>query len=321
LISSSTILKSARRTIDLEATSLKQMGERLGEEFSSTVECVFNCKGRLVITGIGKSAIVAQKIVATLNSTGTPSIFMHAADAIHGDLGLIQEPDIVMCISKSGNTEEIKVLIPLIKGDGTPLIGMTGNPDSRLAREADFVLDTRVDKEACPNNLAPTASTTAQMVMGDALAIALLELRGFDRSDFARFHPGGSLGKQLYLRSRDIAANNQRPEVQPDTPVKEVILEISRNMLGAAAVTEEGRLLGIVTDGDIRRMLNSYGDISGVCARDIMNTSPKTVEGNELAVRSLEVIQEHNISQLIVLEKGKYSGMIHFHNLMQEGII
>ncbi len=297
------------------------MGERLGEEFSGTVECVFNCKGRLVITGIGKSAIVAQKIVATLNSTGTPSIFMHAADAIHGDLGLIQEPDIVMCISKSGNTEEIKVLIPLIKGDGTPLIGMTGNPDSRLAREADFVLDTRVDKEACPNNLAPTASTTAQMVMGDALAIALLELRGFDRSDFARFHPGGSLGKQLYLRSRDIAGRNQRPEVHPDTPVKEVILEISRNMLGAAAVTHEGQLLGIVTDGDIRRMLNSYGDISGVLAKDIMNTNPKTVEGNELAVRSLEVIQEHNISQLIVLENGKYSGMIHFHNLMQEGII
>jgi len=297
------------------------MGERLGEEFSRTVECVFNCKGRLVITGIGKSAIIAQKIVATLNSTGTPSIFMHAADAIHGDLGLIQEPDIVMCISKSGNTEEIKVLIPLIKSDGTPLIGMTGNPDSRLGKEADYVLDTRVDKEACPNNLAPTASTTAQMVMGDALAIALLELRGFDRSDFARFHPGGSLGKQLYLRSRDIAAANQRPEVHPDTPVKEVILEISRKMLGAAAVTEEGRLLGIITDGDIRRMLNSYGDISEVCARDIMNSAPKTVEGSELAVRSLEVIQEHNISQLIVLENGKYSGMIHFHNLMQEGII
>ncbi len=297
------------------------MGERLGEEFSRTVECVFNCKGRLVITGIGKSAIIAQKIVATLNSTGTPSIFMHAADAIHGDLGLIQEPDIVMCISKSGNTEEIKVLIPLIKSDGTPLIGMTGNPDSRLGKEADYVLDTRVDKEACPNNLAPTASTTAQMVMGDALAIALLELRGFDRSDFARFHPGGSLGKQLYLRSRDIAAANQRPEVHPDTPVKEVILEISRNMLGAAAVTEEGRLLGIITDGDIRRMLNSYGNISEVCARDIMNSAPKTVEGSELAVRSLEVIQEHNISQLIVLENGKYSGMIHFHNLMQEGII
>lgn len=297
------------------------MSERLDEDFARAVECVFECKGRLVITGIGKSAIIAQKIVATLNSTGTPSIFMHAADAIHGDLGLIQEPDIVMCISKSGNTEEIKVLIPLIKGDGTTLIGMTGNRESSLGKQADFVLDTGVDKEACPNNLAPTASTTAQMVMGDAMAVALLEMRGFERKDFARFHPGGSLGKQLYLRSSDISSRNMKPEVGPDTPVKEAFVVISKHMLGATAVIENGKVVGIITDGDIRRMLNSHSDLSGLRARDIMRPNPKTVEGSELAVRSLELIQEHNISQLIVLEGGKYAGMIHFHNLMQEGII
>lgn len=297
------------------------MSERLDEGFVGAVECILRCKGRLVITGIGKSAIIAQKIVATMNSTGTPSVFMHAADAIHGDLGLIQEPDIVMCISKSGNTEEIKVLIPLIKADGTTLIGMTGNPGSRLAQQADYVLDTAVDKEACPNNLAPTASTTAQMVMGDALAVSLLELKGFSREDFARFHPGGSLGKQLYLRASDIAARNMKPFVAPDTPVKEVILEISKNMLGATAVLEEGKVVGIITDGDIRRMLNSHSNMDQVQARDIMNGQPKLVEGSELAVKSFELIQEYNISQLIVMEGGAYSGMIHFHNLIQEGII
>jgi len=321
LTTSSTILNSARRTISLEAISLERMSERLDEGFVGAVECILRCKGRLVITGIGKSAIIAQKIVATMNSTGTPSVFMHAADAIHGDLGLIQEPDIVMCISKSGNTEEIKVLIPLIKADGTTLIGMTGNPGSRLAQQADYVLDTAVDKEACPNNLAPTASTTAQMVMGDALAVSLLELKGFSREDFARFHPGGSLGKQLYLRASDIAARNMKPFVAPDTPVKEVILEISKNMLGATAVLEEGKVVGIITDGDIRRMLNSHSNMDQVQARDIMNGQPKLVEGSELAVKSFELIQEYNISQLIVMEGGAYSGMIHFHNLIQEGII
>lgn len=321
MTTSSTILNSARRTISLEAISLERMSERLDEGFVGAVECILRCKGRLVITGIGKSAIIAQKIVATMNSTGTPSVFMHAADAIHGDLGLIQEPDIVMCISKSGNTEEIKVLIPLIKADGTTLIGMTGNPGSRLAQQADYVLDTAVDKEACPNNLAPTASTTAQMVMGDALAVSLLELKGFSREDFARFHPGGSLGKQLYLRASDIAARNMKPFVAPDTPVKEVILEISKNMLGATAVLEEGKVVGIITDGDIRRMLNSHSNMDQVQARDIMNGQPKLVEGSELAVKSFELIQEYNISQLIVMEGGAYSGMIHFHNLIQEGII
>ncbi|WP_419776389.1 KpsF/GutQ family sugar-phosphate isomerase [Maribacter flavus] len=321
LTSKSTILELAKRTIEKERDAIGHLATLLDTNFSNAVDCILNSKGRVIISGIGKSAIIASKIVATLNSTGTPAIFMHAADAIHGDLGTIQDDDVVICISKSGSTPEIKMLVPLIKRGKNTLIGMTGNLESFLAKQADFVLNTFVEKEACPNDLAPTTSTTAQLVMGDALAIVLLELRGFSSADFAKYHPGGALGKRMYLRVADIARNNQIPAVQVSADVKQVIVEISEKMLGVTAVLDDKKVVGIVTDGDIRRMLNNHDNIKGLTAADIMTTQPKTIEMDTLAIKALEVMQQKGISQLLAMEKGEYSGVIHLHNLINEGII
>jgi arabinose-5-phosphate isomerase len=314
-------LEIARSTIASEAVAIQNLGSLLNEDFSEAVRCILKSEGRVVISGIGKSAIIASKIVATLNSTGTPAIFMHAADAIHGDLGTIQKNDVVICISKSGNTPEIKMLVPLIKQGSNLLIGMTGNSESFLAEKADFTLNTFVEKEACPNNLAPTTSTTAQLVMGDALAICLLKLRGFSERDFARYHPGGTLGKRLYLRVGDIAAQNQVPQVRMDTPVKDTIVEISEKMLGVTAVLDQGRIIGVITDGDIRRMLNKFDNISGLQARDIMTSNPKTIGVDVLAIKALKKMQENDISQLLALDGDQYRGVVHIHNLMKEGIL
>lgn len=318
---SKAILDLARKTIASEARAISYLGSLLDEDFALAVQCILKSEGRVVVSGIGKSAIIASKIVATLNSTGTPAIFMHAADAIHGDLGTIQKNDVVICISKSGNTPEIKMLVPLIKQGANTLIGMTGNPDSFLAQKADYVLNTYVEKEACPNNLAPTTSTTAQLVVGDALAICLLELRGFSSRDFARYHPGGTLGKKLYLRVGDITSQNLIPQVSPDTPVKHAIVEISEKMLGVTAVLEGETIVGIITDGDIRRMLNKYDNISGLRARDVMTSNPKTIGTDVLAVKALKTMQDNDISQLLAVEGTKYRGVVHLHNLLKEGIL
>ncbi len=315
------ILDIAKRTIANEGNAIKNLIPQLNGQFEEAVSHILDSKGRVVISGVGKSALIASKIVATFNSTGTPAIFMHAADAIHGDLGTILKDDIVICISKSGNTEEIKMLLPLIKRGNNKLIGMTGNLESVLAQQADFVLNTFVEKEACPNNLAPTTSTTAQLVMGDALAICLLELRGFSSDDFAKYHPGGSLGKKLYLRVSDIVGNNLKPEVNADSKVKEVIVEISKKMLGVTAVLEDNKVIGIVTDGDIRRMLNKHENIGGLTARDIMTHNPKHVQSDILAVKALDNMQDLGISQLLVMDNDIYIGVIHLHNLIKEGII
>ncbi|AIY13619.1 KpsF/GutQ family sugar-phosphate isomerase [Cellulophaga baltica] len=315
------ILDIARRTIENEANAIQNLSSLLDANFSNTVNHILDSTGRIIISGIGKSALIASKIVATLNSTGSPAIFMHAADAIHGDLGTIQQNDVVICISKSGNTPEIKMLVPLIKKTGNTLIAMTGNLDSVLAKQSDFILNTFVEKEACPNNLAPTTSTTAQLVMGDALAICLLELRGFSSKDFAKYHPGGSLGKRLYLRVSDIVENNMKPEVEIHSDVKQVIVEISAKMLGVTAVLDQGKIVGVVTDGDIRRMLNKHDDIKGLTAKDIMSANPKTIENDSLAVKALELMQAKNISQLIAIENGTYKGIVHIHNLINEGIL
>ncbi|WBU89449.1 KpsF/GutQ family sugar-phosphate isomerase [Cellulophaga omnivescoria] len=318
---SKTIIDIAKRTISNEADAIKNLSNLLDSNFTDAVNAIYNSKGRLIISGIGKSAIIAQKIVATLNSTGTPSIFMHAADAIHGDLGTVLKDDVVICISKSGNTPEIKVLVPLIKRGGNVLIGMTGNTESFLAQQSNHVLNTYVEKEACPNNLAPTTSTTAQLVIGDAIAVSLLELKRFTSKDFAKYHPGGALGKKLYLRVNDIVNNNQKPEVTTNTPVKQVIVEISEKMLGATAVLENNKVVGIITDGDIRRMLNTYDNIGSLTAKDIMSNNPKTVNTDVLAVDALELMQQQGISQLVAIENLKYVGLLHLHNLVNEGIL
>ncbi|KAB7531257.1 KpsF/GutQ family sugar-phosphate isomerase [Flagellimonas olearia] len=315
------ILSIAKRTLETESKAIANLMGLLDEEFAHAVQYILESKGRVVVSGVGKSAIVASKIVATLNSTGTPAIFMHAADAIHGDLGTIQENDIVICLSKSGNTPEIKALLPLIKIGKNKLIGITGNMESVLAKQADFVLNTFVEKEACPNNLAPTTSTSAQMAMGDALAICLLELRGFSSSDFAKYHPGGALGKKLYLRVADIVVNNQKPQVDVNSNVKEVIVEISEKMLGVTAVIENDKVVGVVTDGDIRRMLSKYDNINGLTAKDIMTSNPKSVEVDTLAVNALKLLQEKGISQLLAFDNGAYAGVVHIHNLINEGIL
>ncbi|MBT8264395.1 MAG: KpsF/GutQ family sugar-phosphate isomerase [Muriicola sp.] len=315
------ILALAKKTIETEAAAIQNLSSLIDQQFADAVNCIYSAKGRVVITGIGKSAIIASKIVATLNSTGTPAIFMHAGDAIHGDLGTILKHDTVICISKSGNTPEIKMLVPLIKLGENTLIGMTGNIDSFLAKRADFVLNTFVEKEACPHNLAPTTSTTAQLVLGDALAVCLLELRGFSTKDFAKFHPGGTLGKKLYLRVSDIAATNMKPMVDLNTPIKNVIVEISQKMLGVTAVMDKDEVVGIVTDGDIRRMLNKYDAINGLTAKDIMTTDPKTIPSDVLAVKALEEMQNKGISQLLVQDGKKYIGVVHLHNLINEGIL
>ncbi|WP_276391314.1 KpsF/GutQ family sugar-phosphate isomerase [Eudoraea chungangensis] len=318
---SKTILANAKSTILSESNAIASLANYLDEDFAQAVNCIYKGRGRVVITGIGKSAIIASKIVATLNSTGTPAIFMHAADAIHGDLGTIQKDDVVICISKSGNTPEIKMLVPLIKLGDNPLIAMTGNPDSYLGKKADYILNTYVEKEACPHNLAPTTSTTAQLVLGDALAICLLDQRGFSSKDFAKYHPGGTLGKKMYLRVSDIINSNQKPVVSPETDVKNVIVEISEKMLGVTAVLENEKLVGIVTDGDIRRMLNKYDNINGLKAKDIMTPNPKTITTDVLAIKALKEMRARGISQLLAVNENSYEGVVHLHNLINEGIL
>lgn len=317
------IIESAIKTIESEAASVAALKKYVNESFAEAVKTIHNSNGHVVITGIGKSAIVGKKIVATLNSTGTAALFMHAADAIHGDIGMIQGNDLVMVISKSGESPEIKVLVPLIKNFGNKLIGMVGNTKSFLAKQSDIILNTSVEKEACPNNLAPTNSTTAQMVMGDALAISLMELNEFDGKDFARYHPGGNLGKKLYLRVEDIYQLNQAPKVLKQNSLKEVILEISRGRLGAVAVVNnENDVEGIITDGDVRRLLEKTDDFKNVQAKDILSTNPKTVLPEILAIDALQILKEYDISQLIVINNnGIYLGILHLHDLIREGII
>ncbi len=317
------LLSTAKRTIQLEAESIAGLQHFINDSFDKAVRAIANCKGRLVISGVGKSAIIGQKIVATLNSTGTPSLFMHAGDAIHGDLGMIQKEDMVMLISKSGESAEIKVLVPLIKNFGNVLIGMGGNAYSFLSRNSDYFLNTTVSQEACPNNLAPTTSTTAQMVMGDALAICLMELAGFTGQDFARFHPGGNLGKRLYLRVQDLYADNLKPQVLPTVGLKEVIMEITNKRLGATAVIDnEGKVAGMITDGDLRRMLEKEISHQNIRAADILTRNPKTIQADELAVNALDMLRHNDISQLIVINKsGIYLGILHIHDLVREGII
>jgi arabinose-5-phosphate isomerase len=315
------VLAIAKATLEIEAQSISSLVNYLDHQFSAAVAEIFNSKGRVIVTGVGKSAIIAQKITATFNSTGTPSVFMHAADAVHGDLGIIQNSDVIICISKSGNTPEIKVLTPLLKSAGNKLIAMVGNSDSYLAKHADYIINCSVDKEACPNNLAPTSSTTAQLAMGDALAVCLLECRDFKSEDFARFHPGGALGKRLYLKAGDIAAQNQKPIVKKTDSVKQVIIEISTKRIGAAAVIDDDQLLGIITDGDLRRMMEKFELINHLTAQDIMGKTPKTIDANELAVNALNIMQDKNISQIIVTKQGEFFGFIHLHDLLKEGII
>ncbi len=321
-MSTPSILSIARRTVQLEAAAIAQLESFINEDFSKAVDVIRQSTGRLVISGIGKSAVIAQKIVATLNSTGTPAIFMHAADAIHGDLGMVQQQDVVMVISKSGESPEIKVLIPLIRNFGNTLIGMVGNTTSFLARNADIVLNTTVSQEACPNNLAPTSSTTAQLVMGDAIAVVLMELKGFGSEDFAKFHPGGTLGKKLYLRVADLYTNNERPTVSASADLKQVIMEISKKRMGVTAVTNnDSQLLGIITDGDLRRMLENSNELSGIHAADIMTKSPKQIGPDALAIEALDMLRKNDISQLVVVENGKYLGFVHLHDLIREGLI
>ena len=318
------IEETALRTIEIEINTVKSLFASINTDFKKTVMAIFNSKGRVVVTGIGKSAIVGQKIVATLNSTGTPSIFMHAADAIHGDLGMIQTEDVVLCLSKSGETSEVKVLVPLLKNMGNLLIGMVSNEQSYLSQRADFVLHTPINIEADPNNLAPTASTTAQMVLGDAVATSLLALRGFTPKDFAQFHPGGLLGKQLYLRASDLFIQHESPSVRETANIHQTILEMTSKRLGCTVVLNENQqVLGIITDGDLRRMLEkiSSRDFSTLQAKDIMTANPKTIEQNCLAVKALEIMREGSITQLIVAENGQYLGIIHLHDLIREGLV
>lgn len=315
------IISVAKKTIEIESKAISNLANLVNEEFAAAVEYIFNSKGRVIITGIGKSAIIATKIVATLNSTGTPSIFMHAADAIHGDLGTIQENDTVICISKSGNTPEIKVLVPLIKTRGNKIIAITSNSDSFLKLQADYVLNAYIEKEACPFNLAPTTSTTAQLVIGDALAMCLLDLQEFSSKDFAKFHPGGSLGKKLYLRVSDLTSLNEKPQVHPDTDVKNVIMEITHKLLGVTAVVEENKIVGIITDGDLRRMLTKTDNFKGLTAREIMTENPKKISNNAMAVEAIDIMDKYGITQLLCEDNDRYCGIIHIHNLTKEGII
>ncbi len=315
------IKKIAVRTIEEEANAIRQLSGFVDEQFEQAVKCIAKSKGRLIITGIGKSANIATKIVSTLNSTGTPSVFMHAADAIHGDLGIIRKDDMVLCISKSGESPEIKVLIPLIKAFGNILIALTGNIDSFLAKQADYILNSTVEKEACPNNLAPTSSTTAQLVVGDALAVCLLEIRGFSTNDFAKLHPGGTLGKQLYLKAADIIAQNEKPQVQISDSIQTVILEMTSKRLGATAVLDGKNLVGIITDGDLRRMLNKNLQIDLLTAKQIMNQSPKKVEFDTLLVDALGIMRNKSITQLLVCKGTNYMGVLHLHDILKEGIL
>jgi arabinose-5-phosphate isomerase len=321
LSSKKSIVALAKETIAIESLAISQLSNFIDDTFAEAVEIIYNSTGRVIITGIGKSAIIANKIVATLNSTGTPSVFMHAADAIHGDLGLILKDDVVICISKSGNTPEIKVLIPFLKNAGNTLIAITGNQKSVLAEQADFVFNSYVEKEACPINLAPTTSTTAQLVIGDALAVCLLELRGFTKDDFAKYHPGGALGKKLFLKVSDILVHNEIPNVNPDASIKKVIIEISEKRKGVTAVTTDTKIVGIITDGDLRRMLSETEDLSLLKAEDIMSKNPISITINAMAIDAMELMDTHRISQLLVEDQGNYAGVIHIHDLIKEGII
>jgi arabinose-5-phosphate isomerase len=321
LKSKKSIIEAGINTLQAEAQAISGLIFHINDDFASIVDHIIACTGRVIVTGIGKSAIIAQKIVATFNSTGTPAIFMHASDAVHGDLGMIQQNDIVMCLSKSGNTPEIKVLMPLLKQSGNLLIGMVGQLDSELARKADYILNTTVEKEACPNNLAPTTSTTAQLAMGDALAVSLLYARNFNSDDFARFHPGGSLGKRLYLKVAELAERNAKPHVLASSSVKDVIITISKNRLGAVVVVEANQIKGIITDGDIRRMLEKFTDLSDITAGDIMNGNPKTIDKDILAATAFEMMRKSNITQLLVTDANGYFGIVHLHDLLQEGLI
>lgn len=315
------IVSHAKKTIIDESLAISKLADFVDESFAEAVELIYNSKGRVIITGIGKSAIIANKIVATLNSTGTPSVFMHAADAIHGDLGLILKEDVVICISKSGNTPEIKVLIPLLKKAKNILIAITGNMKSMLAEQADFIFNSYVQKEACPNNLAPTTSTTAQLVIGDALAVCLQEIRGFSSDDFAKYHPGGALGKKLFLSVKELLELNEKPAVSLNSGIKEVIIEISKKRLGVTAVTENNKIVGIITDGDLRRMLANTEDFSKLYAKDIMSKAPKTINVSAMAIEAMEIMESNEISQLLVQDNEQYAGVIHLHDLIKEGII
>lgn len=321
MISIEDIHKSAVQVIENEAAAIKNLVPLLDGNFSKVVQLMLQNKGTVVFSGIGKSAIIAQKIAATMNSTGTSSVFMHAADAIHGDLGIIRENDLVVILSKSGETPEIKVLVPLIKLRGNTIIAIVGNRESYLAKQSDYILDVTVDSEGIPGNLAPTSSTTAQLVMGDALALCLMKCRGFSNADFAKFHPGGALGKQLYLRVEDLYKNNEKPEVAPEDSLAQVIIEMTKKRLGAAAVTEQGQLIGIITDGDLRRMLLKHADIEHVKAKEIMTPNPKTIEENDLVADALHKMRNNSITQLPVLRNGTYVGVIHLHDILKEGVL
>ena len=321
MINTQAILDSARKTILTESESIANLVNYLDEDFAKATEIIYQSKGRLVVTGIGKSAIIANKIVATLNSTGTPSLFLHAAEAIHGDLGMVQPGDVIICISKSGNSPEIKVLTPLLKRYGNVLIGMTANKNSFLGKESDYVLHAYVESEACPNNLAPTNSTTAQLVLGDALAVCLMELNNFKSDDFAKYHPGGALGKKLLLRVGDMLDDTHKPAVLPDSSIKQAIFEISAKRLGVTAVLEGEKVVGIITDGDIRRMLNDRDNIAGVVAKDIMTHNPKTIKPTDMAADALNTMENFAITQLVVEENGEYKGILHLHDILKEGIV
>lgn len=318
------IKEVAKKVIADEAEAICRLGDYIDDDFVKVVDLIYKSKGKVIITGIGKSAIIAQKIVATLNSTGTPAVFMHAADAIHGDLGMVCHDDVVICVSKSGNTAEIKVLIPLIRNVGNnQIVGMVSNTDSFLAHNAEYVIKAKVDREACPNNLAPTNSTTAQLVMGDALAICLIQCRNFSSRDFAKFHPGGSLGKRLYTRVSDVYDSENRPQVSEEDGIRKVILEMSGGRLGAVAVTDETEhLLGIITDGDLRRMLEKYQNIDTLKAKDIMSVAPKTISEEELAYNAFQKMEKNSITQLVVVGEGDlYKGMVHIHDILREGVV
>jgi arabinose-5-phosphate isomerase len=315
------IIETALQTIQLEAKSITDLAAFLDHSFSDAIQELHNCKGRLVFSGIGKSALIAQKIVATLNSTGTPSLFMHAADAIHGDLGVVQKEDIVLILSKSGESPEIKALVPYIKNFGNKLIAVVGNTSSYLANEANYILNTTVSAEACPNNLAPTSSTTAQLVMGDVIAVCLMQLKGFTSADFGKYHPGGNLGKRMFLKVSDLTNKELKPTVEPHTPLKNVILEITKNRLGVTVVTDNNKIMGVITDGDLRRMLEKTVQIESITAADIMSNTPHLIDHQTLAVEAIDKMKQNEISHLVVTKEGNYYGILHIHELIKEGLI
>ncbi len=321
MITDKNIIESAKKTILSESKSIKRLADLIDDSFVAATKLIFECKSRIVITGIGKSAIIAQKIVASMNSTGTPSMFLHASEAIHGDLGMVQKHDIVICISKSGNSPEIKVLVQIINNFGNKLIAITGNTNSFLSKNANIVLDTTVESESCPNNLAPTDSTTAQLVMGDALTVCLMEMRNFQPHDFAKYHPGGALGKKLLLRVNDMLENTLKPSVLADANIKKVIFEISEKRLGVTAVLENEKVIGIITDGDIRRMLNENDSFSHLTAKDIMTKNPKLIEFDAKVIDAFQILEKYKITQLVVVENNAYIGVLHLHDILKEGIV